>query len=245
VRSHLSPLCGDKCERTARGRGCRFWWPGAGTFRPGRPSGLIGASVNATSLVGNFRGLGDRYRAMAPPHGSDPDGRGAGQGEFEAAFERHFDGVYRFCASRTGNPAVAQEIAQKVFAEAWKQWGEISTPGRPIAPWLFTVARHMVSGQQRDRRRKENLVRTLGAVQPRYADDPCDELVRSHTARALVGSLRSLPPGQRQVVSLCLLNEWSYEAAAAALHIPVGTVRSRLSRARVNLALAVRGANGS
>ena len=103
----------------------------------------------------------------------------------------------------------------------------------------------MLSGQQRDRRRKEELVRTLGEVQPRYADDPCEELFRTHTARALVGSLRSLPPAQRQVVGLCLIDECSYEAAAAALRIPVGTVRSRLFRARMNLALAVRRANGS
>jgi RNA polymerase sigma factor (sigma-70 family) len=182
---------------------------------------------------------------MAPRHGNGNEGQGAERAEFETTFECHFDSVYRFCVSRTRNPAVAQEITQKVFAEAWKQWGEISTPGRPIAPWLFTVARRMVSGQQRDRRRKEELVRTLGVVQPGYADDPCDELARNHTARALVGSLRSLPQGQRQVVGLCLLNECSYEAAAAVLQIPIGTVRSRLSRARMNLALAVRAANGS
>jgi RNA polymerase sigma factor (sigma-70 family) len=182
---------------------------------------------------------------MASAHGNHTDDRGAERAEFEATYERHVEGVYRFCLSRTSNPAVAQEIAQKVFAEAWNRWAEIYSPSRPITPWLYTVARHMLSGQQRDRRRKEDLVRTLGAVQPRYADDPCDELVRTHTARVLVGSLRSLPPGQRQVVGLCLLNECSYEAAAAALHIPIGTVRSRLSRARMNLALAVRAANGS
>lgn len=182
---------------------------------------------------------------MAPPDGNHPDDRGGERADFETAYERHFNVVYRFCLSRTGNSAVAQEITQKVFAEAWKRWGDIASPSRPLAPWLFTVARNMLSGQQRDHRRKEELVRTLGAVQPRYADDPCEELARTHTARALVGSLRSLPPAQRQVVGLCLIDQCSYEAAAAALHIPVGTVRSRLSRARMNLALAVRSANGS
>ncbi len=181
---------------------------------------------------------------MASPHGNRPDDRGAERADFEATYERHFNGVYRFCLSRAGNPAVAQEITQKVFAEAWKRWDDIASPSLPIAPWLFSVARHMLSGQQRDRRRKEELVRTLGEVQPHYADDPCEELARTHTARALVGSLRSLSPAQRQVVGLCLIDECSYEAAAAALRIPVGTVRSRLSRARMNLALAVRRANG-
>jgi RNA polymerase sigma factor (sigma-70 family) len=181
---------------------------------------------------------------MAPRHGNEPEDRGAERTEFEAAYEHHLDGVYRFCLSRTGDPAVAQDITQKVFAEAWKRWSEIHSPTRPIAPWLYGVARYMLSGQRRDHRRKEDLVRSLGAVQPRYADDPCEELVRTHTARALVGSLRSLPPAQRQVVGLCLINECSYEAAATALHIPIGTVRSRLSRARMNLALAVRSADG-
>ena len=73
---------------------------------------------------------------MAPPRGNHLDRPGAEQADFAAAYERHFDGVYRFCLSRAGNQAVAQEITQKVFAEAWKRWGEIASPSLPIAPWL-------------------------------------------------------------------------------------------------------------
>jgi DNA-directed RNA polymerase specialized sigma24 family protein len=62
---------------------------------------------------------------------------------------------------------------------------------------------------------------------------------------ALVGSLGALPEGQREVAALCLLGDSSYEAAASELEVPVGTVRSRLYRARLSLALAVRGADGS
>lgn len=181
---------------------------------------------------------------MAPRRDTESDPRAAQRVDFENAYRRHADGMYRFCLSRTRNPALAQEISQRVFTEAWNRWGEISSPSRPITPWLFTVARNMLSSQQRDRRRKDDLLRTLGELQPGYANDPSEELARSQTARALVGSMRSLPAGQRAVVGLCLLNECSYEAAAAALHIPVGTVRSRLARARTNLALAVRAANG-
>jgi DNA-directed RNA polymerase specialized sigma24 family protein len=55
----------------------------------------------------------------------------------------------------------------------------------------------------------------------------------------------ALPQGQREVVSLCLLGGRSYEAAAVDLKVPIGTVRSRLARARLSLAHAVRTANGS
>lgn len=161
-----------------------------------------------------------------------------------SAYEHHADGLYRFCLRRTDDETAAQEIAQKVFEEAWKKRGEVDFTSRPIAPWLYAVARNMLRSRRRDDRRREETLRSLREVNRLYAADPSEEVASRQAARALVGSLESLPSGQRQVVSLCLLGDCSYETAAGVLEVPVGTVRSRLYRARLNLALAVRSADG-
>lgn len=181
--------------------------------------------------------------AMSPGAGptTDDEKRKA----LTSAYTRHSQGIYKFCLRRTGDETAAQEIAQKVFEEAWKKRDEVNFTSRPIGPWLYAVARNMLHNRRRDERRREDVLHRLGEVTPLHADDPSEELARRQAARALVGSLGSLPSGQRQVVSLCLLGDCSYETAAGVLEVPIGTVRSRLYRARLNLALAVRGANGS
>jgi RNA polymerase sigma-70 factor (ECF subfamily) len=131
-----------------------------------------------------------------------------------------------------------------VFLEAWRRRGEVDFESRPIRPWLYGVARNVLRNQRRAQRRQEATVRSLEYVHRRYAEDPSEVLVRQQAAHAVVGSLESLPAGQREVVDLCLLGDLSYAAAAGDLEVPVGTVRSRLSRARLHLALAVRAAGG-
>lgn len=161
----------------------------------------------------------------------------------DQAFRCYADPLYGFCLRWTHNPALAEEVRQRVFLEAWRRRNEIDLT-RPLGPWLYGVARNVLLNEQR-RQRSENTARqNLEYTHRRYAEDPSEEFERRQQAAALVSSLTSLPDAQRQVVSLCLLEERSYEAAAHALQIPVGTVRSRLSRARLSLALAVRAAAG-
>jgi len=164
---------------------------------------------------------------------------------FEAEYRRHAPSLYRFCLSRLRDEAWAKDFVQEVFEQAWRQRESVDFHSRPIAPWLYGVARNMLRNQGRERARTEIALNSLGAVVLRYAEDPFAELERREAAAALVGSLGSLPTGQRQVVGLCLLGDSSYAAAAAALEVPVGTVRSRLNRARLNLGLAIRDADGA
>lgn len=181
---------------------------------------------------------------MAGSHGmgsgSDEEERKA----FTSAYRRHADEVYRFCMRRVRNPAIAEEVLATVFMEAWRRREEVDFESRPIRPWLYGVARNVLRNHWRTQRRQEVTQRNLEHVQRRYADDASEELDRRQTTEVLIGSLESLPEGQRRVVSLCLLGDSSYEDAAGDLEVPVGTVRSRLSRARLALALAVRAANG-
>jgi len=162
---------------------------------------------------------------------------------FTSLYRRHADGLYRYCLSRTRDPSQAEEALATVFLEAWRRRDEVDLAAETISPWLFGVARNVLRNQHRAQRRQEAMLRSLEPTSRVHADDPSEELERRQAVRALTGSFLTLPDGQRQVVSLCLLSDRSYEAAAGDLEIPVGTVRSRLSRARLNLALAVRTAD--
>jgi RNA polymerase sigma factor (sigma-70 family) len=164
---------------------------------------------------------------------------------FDALYRRYADPVYRFCLRRTGDADLAEDALAIVFLEAWRRRGDIDLISRPVEPWLYGVARNVLRNQRRASRRRDATLRSLGHVRPPVAFDEVGERVeRQQTMDALLRSLHALPPAQQAVVGLCVLEDRSYEAAAGALHIPIGTVRSRLSRARLHLSLAVRAAEG-
>lgn len=173
------------------------------------------------------------------------NGPGTDREVFTSLYQRYSDQLYRFCLRQTSDPTLAEEALATLFLEAWRRRREVDLASRPSAPWLFAVARNVLRNQRRSLRRQEAMVRSLEHSQSWHAEDPSEELERRQTAAALVLSLLRLPEKQRQVVTLCLLSGLSYEAAAGDLKIPVGTVRSRLSRARLTLSLAVRTTSSS
>ncbi|MGN6276541.1 MAG: RNA polymerase sigma factor [Solirubrobacterales bacterium] len=163
-----------------------------------------------------------------------------------SAFHYHSKDLYRFCLRRTGGDHfAAEEVAATVFLEAWRRRDEVDFASRPIQPWLYETAKNVLRNYMRTERRRRNLIESLEYVQQSHSDDASEEVARRQATRALLGSLKTLSDGQRQVVGLCLLGDSSYEAAAGDLEVPVGTVRSRLYRARLNLELAVRVTDGS
>lgn len=161
---------------------------------------------------------------------------------FDALYRHHADRVYGFCLRRTGNVTQAEEALAIVFLEAWRRRRDVDFASRPAAPWLYGVARNVLRNQRRAMRRHDATLHSLGQVQRGRSEDVCEYVQRQQVTDALLRSLRALPPAQRDVVGLCLLGDRSYEAAAGALQIPIGTVRSRLSRARTQLASAIRAA---
>ncbi len=164
---------------------------------------------------------------------------------FAALYQRYAGDLFRFCLSRTRNRTLAEEALATIFLEAWRRRGEVNLTSEPEAPWLYGVARNVLRNQHRKQQRHRAAVHELEQLHQHHADDPSEVLERRQQADALVDSLIALPDGQRAVVNLCILGDRSYEAAAGTLKIPVGTVRSRLSRARLTLALAVRTASGN
>jgi len=182
---------------------------------------------------------------MGASKGGGPKAEAEARRVLSCAYRRHADELYRFCLGWLRNPTTAEEAMATVFLEAWRRRAEVDFDSRPIRPWLYGVARNVLRNHRRAQHRQEAMVRSLECLHSRHAEDPSEEVARRQVARTLIGSLKELPDEQRQVVALCLLGDHTYETAAGDLKVPIGTVRSRLSRARVNLAGAVRTADGA
>jgi RNA polymerase sigma-70 factor (ECF subfamily) len=167
----------------------------------------------------------------------------AGEREaFDALYRRYADQLYAYCRRRSHSRESAEDACAIVFLEAWRRRAEVDLTGRPPAPWLYGVARNVLHSQRRSHCRREQAISSLRCLKPEHHEDVSERYEQRQLAGALVEQLGALPPGQRAVVGLCALHEHSYEAAATTLQIPVGTVRSRFSRARLRLATGLQAA---
>jgi RNA polymerase sigma-70 factor, ECF subfamily len=160
---------------------------------------------------------------------------------FELLYDRRQSGIYQFALRMSGSPALAEDVTQDVFMALMRD-GHQFDPGRgTVAGYLFGIARYRVLRRlQRERScvsiepgeagEEGEELQELAAV-----DDPLGDFTRNETVEAVRQAVLSLPEHYREVVVLCSLHEMSYEQAAAVIDCPVGTVRSRLNRARAML----------
>jgi RNA polymerase sigma factor (sigma-70 family) len=161
----------------------------------------------------------------------------AGDGDaFGRLFERHAKTIYNYCFRRVGDWSVAEDLVSIVFLEAWRRRQKPLPPGKEL-PWLLGIATNVVRNRRRAERRHAAALRRVPAAEPGpdFADDSEERLDDEQRMRAALALLARLPRRERDVFALCAWSELSYEDAALALGIPVGTVRSRLSRARARL----------
>jgi RNA polymerase sigma factor (sigma-70 family) len=174
-------------------------------------------------------GLPDGLRARVR------DGDADAFGELFDSFAAH---VYNHAFRLTGDWATAEDVMSLTFLEAWRTRDRISPAGGSLRPWLLGVATHVVHGQHRARRRHRESLARLGPTpdQPDFAEDVSGRIDDAARIDALHGSLAKLRAPEREVLALCVWSGLSYAEAAEALGIPVGTVRSRLARARNRLA---------
>ncbi|QDH36232.1 RNA polymerase sigma factor [Porphyrobacter sp. YT40] len=140
----------------------------------------------------------------------------------------------RFARVLTGNLADADDVVQTSLEKAmlnWDQW----QPGTRLDSWLFRIARNTWID---DRRRAHNRAghNDINAMIDLAGDDGVALAEAGDAARKVRAAVDRLPPEQRDVVALVMLEEFSYRDAAEALEVPIGTVMSRLSRAKAALA---------
>jgi len=163
------------------------------------------------------------------------DGDGVAFGDL---FDRHSRAIYNFCFRRTADWAAAEDLVATVFLEAWRKRASVKVaPDGSLLPWLYGVAANLL----RNRRRAQG--RLIGALQRLRAEAHEEDLSGDAAARAedarhmraVLDWVERLPKRERDVVVLCVFAELGYADAALVLEVPVGTVRSRLARARARL----------
>src|SRR5262245_52485575 len=153
-------------------------------------------------------------------------------------FRRRQADVYRFALHMSGAVGVAEDVTQDVFLIVMRDAGRYE-PGRStVAAWLCGIARNCVRQRLERDGRWESLDEEAAADDGQAAllPDPLGELARSERVAMLRRAVLALPVRYREVVVLCDLEELSYAEAADALGCAIGTVRSRLHRARTMLA---------
>ena len=155
---------------------------------------------------------------------------------FSELYERHAQAIYNYLFRRLADWSEAEDLTAVVFLEAFRRRSEVVVVEGKLLPWLYGIATNVLRNRRRALWRNRHLVAQL-ARQPSTDVTP-DVVARSEAAeqmRSVLGRIAKLPGQQQDVIALCVWSGLSYEEAAAALGVPVGTVRSRLSRARASL----------
>lgn len=160
-------------------------------------------------------------------------------------YRRRQPSVYRFALQMSGSKSIAEDVTQEVFLFLMRD-GHVFDPARgAVSAFLLGVARNHVLR----RLRVEHLLSPLaddaeedGTVFPNSGNDLCplEDLTRAETIEAVRKAVLSLPAKYREVVVLCELQDVSYVETAEILGCAIGTVRSRLHRARALLLAKLR-----
>ena len=166
----------------------------------------------------------------------------AGDGDaFEALYDRRQGGVYRFALRMSGSAEIAEDVTHDVFIALMRDGHQFDPARGSVASYLFGIARHCALKRLRRERSFVSMSDDVedGVGAPKGLDerlvadaDPFADLTRSETIDLVRQAILALPEHYREVVALCSLGEMSYEQAASVIGCPVGTVRSRLNRAR-------------
>lgn len=147
---------------------------------------------------------------------------------FEELFEANFDPIYGYLARRIG-PELARDLASETFTQAFEARKQYDPARGEVRPWLFGIANNLLRRHYRDEERR---LRALARLQVREEGVPPEE-------PRLADALGSLSPEERDVLLLFAWADLGYAEIAAALELPVGTVRSRLHRARAHVRAAL------
>ncbi len=164
--------------------------------------------------------------------------RAGDENAFTTLYRRRHGGLYRFALQMSGSEALAEDVTQEVFMVLIREADHYDASRGTLQAYLYGIARNQVLRRlERDRPfvqivdEAEETER--GASERFVADgDPLGDLMRNEMIESVRQAVLALPSHYREVVVLCDLHEMSYLEAAAALSCAVGTVRSRLHRAR-------------
>jgi len=158
---------------------------------------------------------------------------------FGAIFDRHASTILRYFGRRV-EPAAAEGLLGEVFRIAFEQRASFDPSRASARPWLYGIAANLVGRHRRSERRRLHAMARLAARQPIDQNDVVGEhaagsLDAAEAWSRLAGTVDLLPAVEREALLLFAWENLSYDDIADALGVPVGTVRSRLNRARRRL----------
>ncbi len=167
------------------------------------------------------------------------------EAEFRRLYEAHRGAVHAYFTGRTGDPQLAADLMQDVFLRAWQQLDQLADmPEDGRRAWIFTVARNLSVDAHRHRQTQagtqQALAREPGSP-PQSTSTAASTAVIAAERVAVVGeAIRRLPEPQRVALTMAAAGGMTSAELAAALGVPAGTVRYRLSLARRAVAEALR-----
>jgi RNA polymerase sigma-70 factor (ECF subfamily) len=177
--------------------------------------------------------------------------RAGDESAFVSLYRRRQGSIYRFALRMSGSEAVAEDVTQEVFMTLMFENGNYDPSRGSLAAYLYGIARYQVLRRiEKDRQllqicdeREDHLIAS-NAANDRIEltieglislNDPLGDLTRRETIESVRQAVLALPPHYREVVVLCDLHEMSYAETAQVIGCAIGTVRSRLHRARALL----------
>jgi RNA polymerase sigma-70 factor (ECF subfamily) len=159
---------------------------------------------------------------------------------FVLLYRKHKDAVYRLALLYSGSTANAADVTQEVFVHFMTHTGQYDPLRGTLGSWLCGVARNMArkaAGGREDATDPERLADDSAPYESHVDNDtPLVQILRDEVADQVRRAIAALAPHYRDVLILCELSELTYAEAAQVCGIDIGTVRSRLSRARAQLA---------
>lgn len=152
---------------------------------------------------------------------------------FSSLYERHLGAVASYVARRVGSE-LSEDLTAEVFVRAFRKRAAFRDERGSALPWLLGIANNLIADQRRAERRRLETLQRLASAGPVSSETSIGVL-----APELVGELLRLPAADRDTLLLVVWGELSYAEAATALSVPIGTIRSRIARARRRLGAAI------
>ncbi len=174
-----------------------------------------------------------RALPSAPPTDAELITASVGDPErFATLFDRHAAAVHRYLGRRVGD--LADDLLSETFLIAFRRRAAYRPEHLEVRPWLLGIATNVVHGHARSERRRYRALARAGAEPaPAAGSDEIHARVDAAALRGpLAAALAGLKERDRDVLLLVAWGQLGYEEVAAVLDVPVGTVRSRLNRAR-------------
>ena len=181
--------------------------------------------------------MGQHYDPQTPDLDLLAEAEAGEAAAFGEIFRRHSDAVYNHCFRRLGSWSSAEDATSLVFLEVWRGRTNVMSVDGSLLPWLLGVANNVVRNLARAARRYDAAQFRLpvSPAEPDHADEVVSRLDDERRMQAVLRRIATLGADEQDVVALVLMSGLTYAQAAVALGVPVGTVRSRLSRARERL----------